>query len=94
MGDIIPSSLEETIEMMESRDPVERFKAEYYQLAIRIIRLENKLKRKEAILDENLKVLCSVQLSTMHGYLDLLELRAKREQIHIVSLEDVRARFE
>lgn len=41
------NELKETVELMLSNDYKERFKAEYYQLKIRIDRLDNMLSKME-----------------------------------------------
>lgn len=77
--------LNETIEMMNSDDYKERFRAEYLQLKIRINGLSNMLKKyKEGTL--TFKPSCSYdllngQLKAMKIYADYLEERAKIELI-------------
>ena len=79
--------LKDTIEMMTSEDFKERFKAEYYQLSIRLYSLTSMLyKWKNNMLDFEPK--CSKetlenQLIFMQGYLDILRLRAKIEEIDL-----------
>ncbi len=80
-------NLNDTIPMMQSEDYKERFKAEYYQLKIRIEKLHNMLIRYDAgTLGFNPN--CSIrllkdQLSIMNDYLYALEVRAEIEQIQL-----------
>lgn len=79
--------LKDTIEMMCSSDYKERFRAEYFQLKIRIKGLSNMLnKYKEGTL--NFKPTCSFellnsQLYTMKKYALALEERAVVENIDL-----------
>ena len=79
--------LKDTIEMMCSSDYKERFRAEYFQLKIRIKGLSNMLnKYKEGTL--NFKPTCSFellnsQLYTMKKYALTLEERAVVENIDL-----------
>ena len=79
--------LKDTIEMMNSEDFKERFKAEYYQLSLRLYSLTSMLyKCKINMLDFEPK--CSKetlenQLIFMQGYLDILRLRAEIEEIDL-----------
>ena len=79
--------LKDTVELMNSEDFKERFKAEYYQLLIRLDGLTGMLyKWKNNMLDFEPK--CSKetlenQLVFMQGYLDMLRLRAKIEEIDL-----------
>ena len=79
--------LKDTIEMMTSEDFKERFKAEYYQLSLRLDSLTSMLiKWKNNMLDFGPK--CSKetlenQLIFMQGYLDILRLRAEIEEIDL-----------
>ena len=79
--------LNETIEMMTSSDFKERFKAEYYQLKIRHEGLAKMLKGyKQGSL--NFKPNCSydllhIQLVYMECYINVLEERAKIENIEL-----------
>lgn len=79
--------LKDTIEMMNSSDYRERFKAEYYQLKIRIEKLNNILvKYRAGTLDFtpscNIWVLQD-QLCAMRNYLDDLQVRAEMEGIEV-----------
>ena len=79
--------LKDTVEMMNSEDFKERFKAEYYQLSLRLYSLTSMLyKWKINMLDFEPK--CSKetlenQLIFMQGYLDILRLRAEIEGIEL-----------
>ena len=77
--------LKDTVNMMTSEDYKERFKAEYYQLKIRINGLENMLKSwDEGTL--NFKPTCprklyEDQLKAMYDYINILITRSKMEGI-------------
>ena len=79
--------LKDTILMMTSEDFKERFKAEYYQLSLRLYSLTSMLiKWENNMLDFEPK--CSKetlenQLIFMQGYLDILRLRAEIEEIDL-----------
>lgn len=79
--------LNETVEMMNSLDYKERFKAEYLQLKIRMEGLSTMLKKYEAgILD--FTPLCSYdllngQFKAMDLYASYLEERAEIEEIDL-----------
>ena len=79
--------LKDTIEMMISEDFKERFKAEYYQLLFRLHSLTSMLiKWENNMLDFEPK--CSKetlenQVIFMQGYIDILRLRAKIEEIDL-----------
>ena len=79
------NKLSETVEMMNSSDYKERFKAEYLQLKIRMKGLSNMLEKyKEGTL--NFKPSCSYdllngQLKAMDIYASYLEERAEIEGI-------------
>ena len=79
--------LKDTVEMMTSADYEERFKAEYYQLSLRLDALTSMLiKWENNMLDFEPK--CSKetlknQLIFMQGYLDILILRAEIEGIDL-----------
>lgn len=77
--------LKDTIPMMESADYKERFKAEYYQLGIRIGKLSNMLS-KWAAGELDFQPTCSydlleAQLNSMKLYYHFLAERAKLEGI-------------
>ena len=77
--------LKDTIDMMNSSQYVDRFKAEYYQLKIRREKLKDMLVRYKN--DElNFTPKCSYnrlyfQLVCMNEYMNVLEERAKIENI-------------
>ena len=79
--------LKSTVELMQSEDFKDRFKAEYLQLKIRIQGLESMLKQyKEGTLPFTPKCgyeILHEQLAYMKGYLDRLEERAKIEGIEL-----------
>ena len=80
--------LVDTIPLMESEDYKERFKAEYYQLTIRIEGLKQMLDKYK---NGTLKftpicsyALLSKQLKTMEAYAACLEVRATTERIDLI----------
>ena len=79
--------LKDTIEMMTSEDFKERFKAEYYQVSIRLYSLTSMLiKWENNMIDFEPK--CSKetlenQVIFMQGYIDILRLRAQIEEIDL-----------
>lgn len=80
-------NLKETVEMMNSENYKERFRAEYLQLKIRMNGLSNMLKKyKEGTLTFTPSCsydLLNAQLKTMDLYATLLEERAKIEDIEL-----------
>lgn len=79
--------LQDTIELMQSKDYKERFKAEYYQTKIRYEKLHNMLVKYEAG-TLNFTPNCSLELlkrqaSAMGNYLYCLEMRAEIEGIEL-----------
>ena len=75
--------LVDTIPLMESEDYRDRFKAEYYQLIIRIESLKQMLdKCKNGTL--NSYAMLSEQLKTMEAYAACLEARATVEYIDVI----------
>lgn len=79
--------LQETIEMMQSDDYKERFKAEYYQTKIRYEKLHKMLvKHKAGKLDFTPTCPISMleeQKMYMGRYLNVLEIRAEVEEIEL-----------
>ena len=79
--------LKDTIEMMTSEDFKERFKAEYYQLSIRLDNLTSMLiKWENNMLDfepKYSKEILESQVIFMQGYIDILRLRAQIEEIDL-----------
>ena len=79
--------LKDTVEMMNSEDFKERFKAEYYQLSLRLDGLTSMLiKWENNMLDFEPK--CSKetlenQVIFMQGYMNILRLRAEIEEIEL-----------
>lgn len=79
--------LQDTIEMMASNDYKERFKAEYYQVVIRYVKLKDMLEKWDKN-ELNFKPTCpkwmyEEQMRTMGEYIDILQDRAKIENIDI-----------
>lgn len=79
--------LQDTIDLMNSIDFKDRIKAEYYQLKIRYNGLQNMLKKyKEGTLEfiPNCSYdLLHTQLVYMKLYIDILEERARIENIYL-----------
>ena len=79
--------LQDTIELMNSGDFKDRFKAEYYQLKIRLDGLKKMLKKyKEGTLEFTPNCdydLLLTQLVYMEGYMVVLETRAEIENIKL-----------
>lgn len=80
--------LNETVELMNSTDYKDRFKAEYFQVKIR----HDKLKAMCDKWDErklNFKPTCpreiyDLQLDSMKKYMDVLVIRAKIENVELI----------
>lgn len=79
--------LTDTVEMMNSTDYKERFKAEYYQLKIRFVGLMNtcgKWDRNELTFEPTCpRSTYKLQLKAMRDYLAILEMRAVMEGIEL-----------
>lgn len=82
---MIPEKLKDTVEMMESSDYKERFKAEYYQTVIRYEKLKEMLNKwdKDTL---NFEPICprstyNMQMDAMVKYIAVLEARAVMEGI-------------
>lgn len=79
--------LEQTVEMMLSKDHKERFRAEYYQLVNRYERLKSMLEKWDAgTLDfkpASSRAIYSIQIEAMERYIVVLELRASTEKIDL-----------
>ena len=79
--------LKDTIELMQSADYKDRFKAEYFQVAIRLQKLDDMLKKWEAGTLEFqptcTKQVLWAQYSNMLANLSMLEHRAKLEGIEL-----------
>ena len=79
--------LKETIEMMNSADYKERFKAEYYQVVIRYQKLKEML-RKWDNGELNFTPTCprstyNMQIKAMTDYIAVLEARAVMEKVDL-----------
>ena len=79
--------LKDTIEMMQSVDYKERFKAEYYQTKIRYDKLHKMITKYEARTLE-FEPICPIELlkeqaNFMGRYLHTLEIRAEIEKIEL-----------
>lgn len=77
--------LKDTIEMMQSEDYKERFKAEYYQTKIRYDKLRKMVDNWDSL---DFKPTCKkeiyiTQLDSMNAYLGVLKLRAIKENIEL-----------
>ncbi|MBS5673193.1 MAG: hypothetical protein KHW88_03660 [Lachnospiraceae bacterium] len=79
--------LRDTVEMMNSSDYKERFRAEYQQVVIRYQKLKDMMIRwcKDEL---DFKPTCSkmvyfAQLSAMHKYMEILEARAVMEGVEL-----------
>lgn len=81
--------LKETVKMMMSEDYKERFKAEYYQLLNRYIKLLDMVEKcEEGKLDFVPTCPLStyvMQLDAMEAYLSVLEARAVMEKVDVFS---------
>ena len=79
--------LKDTVEMMNSEDFKERFKAEYYQLSIRLYSLTSMLiKWDNNMLDfepKCTKEILESQVIYMKGYINILRLRAQIVEIDL-----------
>ena len=79
--------LKDTVEMMNSKDFKERFKAEYYQLSLRLDSLRSMLiKLNYNMLDfepKCSKEILENQVIFMQGYMNILRLRAEIEEIEL-----------
>ena len=79
--------LKDTVEMMNSKDYKERFKAEFYQILIRLDSLTSMLiKWENNMLDfepKCSKEILESQVIYMKGYINILRLRGKIEEIDL-----------
>lgn len=79
--------LKDTIEMMQSEDYKERFKAEYYQLEIRLDKLTSMLEKWDRgelnFIPTCPRELYNQQVSGMVDYLNVLRTRAGIEGIQL-----------
>lgn len=83
----MPNELRETIEMMNSEDYKERFKAEYYQVVIRYQKLKSMLDKWD---NDQLEFTptCprstyNMQIAAMTDYIAVLEARAVMEGVEL-----------
>ena len=83
----MPNELRDTIEMMNSEDYKERFKAEYYQVVIRYQKLKSMLDKWD---NDQLEFTptCprstyNVQIAAMTDYIAVLEARAVMEGVEL-----------
>ncbi len=87
MCDMRPMELRDTVEMMNSDDYKERFRAEYYQTVIRYGKLKNMLDRWDTG-KLNFSPTCprstyNIQMKAMTDYIAILEARAVMEGIEL-----------
>ncbi|WP_305153879.1 hypothetical protein [uncultured Clostridium sp.] len=73
--------LKDTVKLMESKDYIDRFKAEYLQLKIRISKLRNHIENN--LTEEDKMKEWVNQLFIMRRYADALEERAVKEKIDL-----------
>lgn len=83
----MPNDLKDTIEMMDSEDYKERFKAEYYQVVIRYRKLSAMLDKWD---NDQLEFtpICprstyNMQITAMTDYIAVLEARAVMEGVEL-----------
>lgn len=83
----MPNELGDTIEMMNSEDYKERFKAEYYQVVIRYQKLKSMLDKWD---NDQLEFapICprstyNMQITAMTDYIAVLEARAVMEGVEL-----------
>lgn len=83
----MPNELRDTIEMMNSKDYKERFKAEYYQVVIRYQKLKSMLDKWD---NDQLEFTptCprstyNMQITAMTDYVAVLEARAVMEGVEL-----------
>lgn len=79
------NNLKDTVELMESEDFKDRFRAEYFQLCIRIEKLSAMIDNYEALsfTPKTPKKILQGQLKSMIKYLEYLQMRAQIEDIDI-----------
>lgn len=79
--------LNDTIEMMNSADYKDRFKAEYYQLKVRVCSLSNMLSEwdndKLTFEPDCPRSTYDLQMKAMRDYMAILEMRAVMEHIDL-----------
>lgn len=83
----MPNELRETIEMMNSEDYKERFKAEYYQVVIRYQKLKSMLDKWDSNQLEFMptcpRSTYNMQITAMTDYIAVLEARAIMEGVEL-----------
>lgn len=83
----MPNELRETIEMMNSEDYKERFKAEYYQVVIRYQKLKSMLDKWDSGQLEFTptcpRSTYNMQITAMTDYIAVLEARAVMEGVEL-----------
>lgn len=83
----MPNELRETIEMMNSEDYKERFKAEYYQVVIRYQKLKSMLDKWDSDQLEFTptcpRSTYNMQITAMTDYIAVLEARAVMEGVEL-----------
>ena len=84
---LIPTTLEDSIDLMKSKDYKDRFKAEYYQVFVRFVKLKAMLEKwdKEEL---DFEPTCpystyEMQIKAMRDYISVLEARAVMENIDL-----------
>ena len=88
--EIAVKELKDTIEMMNSTDYKERFKAEYYQVVIRYQKLKAMIEKWDSR-ELNFTPTCprstyNIQLTAMTDYIAVLEARAVMEGIELYTI--------
>ena len=84
---LIPTTLEDSIDLMKSKDYKDRFKAEYYQVYIRFVKLKAMLEKWDK--DElDFEPTCpystyEMQIKSMRDYIVVLEASAVMENIDL-----------
>ena len=83
----MPNELRDTIEIMNSDDYKERFKAEYYQVVIRYQKLKSMLDKWDSDLLEFTptcpRSTYNMQITAMTDYIAVLEARAVMEGVEL-----------
>lgn len=83
----MPNELRDTIEMMNSEDYKERFKAEYYQVVIRYQKLKSMLNKWDNDQFEFAptcpRSTYNMQITAMTDYIAVLEARAVMEGVEL-----------
>ena len=81
------TELKDTVELMQSEDYKERFKAEYYQLEIRLDKLTTMLEKWDKgglnFLPTCQREIYNEQVNAMVNYLNVLRTRAEIEHVDL-----------